>query len=255
LRGVAPGDYVFVVQPIFGRDAAAGDGASRSEGFSVAVSVGSVDIADLNVVVPLPATVSGRLVFDGVEHGAGGKHGLSLSGTQGLFGSLSARIGADGRFVLQVTPGPRTVEVWGGRGWMLKQLTWKGREIDSGDDIDIETDGGRLEAVFTDQVTAIIGTVNDSGGRKVSDYQVVVFPEDAALRRRGRVRFERPDQKGHFRAEGLRPGRYLVLASSELEVEDALEPEVFDALRRVATPVRLGPGETQAVTLTLVYPP
>ena len=249
-RHVAPGEYVVTAHAVFSREAA-DDRTFRGEGFAVPLSVGSADIPDMRIVVPAATTVSGRVIYEGEAGGTGAS--LSLTGARGLMGSSHARIGVDGRFTLQVTPGPRTVEATGGRGWMLKQLTWKGREVDAGGEIGIDAEGGRLEAVFTRQLTAITGSVTDANGRAVEDYQVVLFPEDALLLRRGRdrVRFERPDQQGRFRTEGLRPGRYLALATVDLEPEDALDPEVFDVWRRAATPVRLAVGETQTLTLTL----
>jgi hypothetical protein len=91
----------------------------------------------------------------------------------------------------------------------------------------------------------------------VQDYQVAIFPEDADLVARGRdrMRWERGDQQGQFRAEGLPPGRYLAVAGADFGPEDAVDPAFLEAIRRLATPFLLAEGETRTLSLTLATIP
>jgi hypothetical protein len=106
----------------------------------------------------------------------------------------------------------------------------------------------------TNRLTVVTGSVVDGSGRALTDYQVVVFPEHADQMKRGsfrRMRIERPDQQGQFRASGLPPGRYLAVAVTDLDPEDANDPDVLDALRKTATPVQVREAETVTLSLTM----
>jgi hypothetical protein len=255
LAGIPPGEYVLNVQASFPPDGAVQDGSSvGEEAFAVPLSVGGADISDLRIVVPPPATVTGRVVFEGADQST--EAHVSLNGARGLAASGNARIGRDGRFSLRVTPGARSIVAWGGRGWMLKRLIWNGRAIDSGDEIDVDAEGGRIDAVFTSQITAVTGSVVDASGRPAQDYQVVLFPDDGRLQRRwsDRIRFERADQDGRFRTDGLPPGRYLAIATIDLDPEEALDSELLEGFRHAATAFRLDFGETATLALTLASP-
>jgi hypothetical protein len=249
VRMTPPGDYTLNVHAAFGADAA---DRSPFRGLDVAVPLAVAgDVADVRVVVPASATVTGRMIYEGSR--TRDLAILNLNGARGTVGSAAARPGPDGRFTIQVTPGARTLVARGGKVWMVKRLTWNGREVESGDEVEVDGDGGQIEAVFTDRLTTVTGTVVDAAGRPVQDYQVAIFPEDPALMTRGedRIRTERGDQQGRFRTEGLVPGRYLVVAAADLAPEDALDPAFLETLRRVATPFRLAEGETQTLSLTL----
>ena len=58
------------------------------------------------------------------------------------------------------------------------------------------------------------GAVRDSRGRPLTDYEVVVLPQEAVEGPAGTrvTRRFRPDQTGSFRLRGLPPGRYVAAA-------------------------------------------
>ena len=71
----------------------------------------------------------------------------------------------------------------------------------------LERTGGRLS-----------GTARDARGRSTTDYTVVIFPEDPALRvfPSRFVRSGRPNQDGEFAVSGLPPARYLAYAAQAI---------------------------------------
>jgi hypothetical protein len=84
-----------------------------------------------------------------------------------------------------------------------------------------------------------------------------VFPRDEeVVERTGaeRMRFDGPGADGRFEITALPPGDYLVVAAADLDPRQGFDPDVLDAYRDAATPVRIAHGEPQTITLTLAVP-
>jgi hypothetical protein len=56
---------------------------------------------------------------------------------------------------------------------------------------------------------------------------------------------------GQFTLRALPPGRYLVIGVDYLETGDEQDPEILETLRRKATTLTIGEGETKTLNLKL----
>src|SRR5262249_31264718 len=93
----------------------------------------------------------------------------------------------------------------------------------------------------------------DAQGSRATDFAVIVFAEDRALRA-GPSRFiaaGRPNQTGEFAIGGLPPGRYFAAAVDYLQPGDERDLDLLARIEPDATRVTLGEGETRNVTLKL----
>src|SRR6185436_2659054 len=108
--------------------------------------------------------------------------------------------------------------------------------------------------VLSDRTTSLSGVVNDGAGRRVREYVVVVFSEDAALWKHPLDRYvsvARPDQEGQYSVNGLPPGDYLAAAVDYLESGAGVDPEILGRLRGAAESLRIAEGEQKVLNLTI----
>jgi hypothetical protein len=166
----------------------------------------------------------------------------------------SAKQTDDGRMFLEVVPGKYRVSASSGSGtWYAKRIAYRNRDIDMGEEVELGAEAGRLEVVFSSRSGKVEGGVTDSSGKVLTDYTVVILPQDAP--KTGftgfQLRIARGDQQGRFRFEPLRPGNYVATAVADLDTETMYEPDTVDALRRAGKPFRLVDTEQVSLALTL----
>jgi hypothetical protein len=165
-----------------------------------------------------------------------------------------AKIGPDGRLALEVVPGPYHVSASAAPPWYVKRMLYRGREVEMMEEVDLTAEpGGRLDVIFTTRAATVTGSVTD-GGKAVTDYTVVILPEDAERTRRmpfGRLLTAVPDPQGRFRLPRVPAGGYVAAAVADLDPETMHEPDVIDALRRIGRSFRASDGATVDVSLTL----
>jgi hypothetical protein len=207
------------------------------------------------------ATVRGRLVFDELEAPPRGDlqvrlvradNGPSIGG-----GSVTMR--PDGTFEATGVAGRRNVEVTGApSGWLVRHVRLGARDVtDAGFDATPGKTIADLEVVLSRRVPTLTGTARDDRGNAVADYVVAVIGPDPATWYLSSGRFlrrARSNQEGVFRAAGLAPGTYRVLALAGLDADALENPEDVERLRLLGEDVTLGDGETRTLELKLVQP-
>jgi hypothetical protein len=259
LSGLAPGEYVLRAQPSFSASGMFEDaGARRSERVaSASVTVSGEPITGLRLAVVDPIRIPVNAIFEDASAPRPERVFVSAGSRNGMGGGTAA-IRDDGRLSLEVVPGTYQLMASVNTPWHVKRLVYGGREID-GDEVELTAEpGGRIDVVFTTRSATVDGGVADSSGKPVTEYTVVIFPQDPDVARRGsyrRMRMARPDQQGRFRAEHLPPGDYLATAVVDLDLEGGFDPEVLDGLRPAAKPFRLREGDTTTLSLTLAPVP
>ena len=259
VSGLAPGEYLLQARPAFSANPMFEDYTTRRlERLATAsVTVSGEPIVGLRLAVVDPIRIPVNPIFEDTSAPRPERVFVSAS-SQKAMGGGGAAIRDDGRLSLEVVPGTYNLFASAGSGWHVKRIVYRGREVES-EEVDLTAEpGGRIDVVFTTRSTTVDGGVTDAAGKTVTEYTVVIFPADAELARRGnyrRMRMARPDQQGRFRAEHLPPGDYLAAAVVDLDVQDGLEPDFFDGLRRSAKPFRLREGETATLSLTLAAIP
>lgn len=223
---------------------------------SVAVEVGNADVDNLLIATRPGATVTGQILFDGPAP-AGGRANVFVQNAERrqYMGSPTVEVKED-TFVLKNVFTPVLLRgSAGGRGWGLKAVLLRGRDITDEPVAFSEKDSGHLQVVFTSTAPSIDGLVTDDLG-KPAMATVLLFGEDPSTWRAysSLSRSVAPDKDGRYRLTGLREGRYFAVAvPAELGTSTmGATPELLEALSKVATRVTLFPGELRTVDLGLV---
>jgi hypothetical protein len=259
VSGLAPGDYVLQARPAFSTNPMFEDHTTRRlERLATAsVTVSGEPVVGLRLAVVDPIRIPVNPIFEDASPPRPERVFVSASSQNGMGGG-GAAIRDDGRLSLEVVPGKYSLFASAGSSWHVKRILYRGQDVES-EEVDLTAaPGGRIDVVFTNRSSTVDGGVTDGSGKPVTEYAVVIFPQDAELARRGRnrrMRMARPDQQGRFRAEHLPPGDYLAAAVVEIDMQDGLEPEFLDSLRPSAKPFRLREGDTATLSLTLAAVP
>jgi hypothetical protein len=261
LSNVPPGEYRLEVQP---RPQQIRNASMDVEFASVPVTVAGSDISGLTIVTAAGGSVSGRVVAQGQSAQKPNIRGVQIlamadAGTQTLMGMAgrafgNGRVNDDGTFELRGLFGAQVFRITGiPTGWTLKSIVLDGQDIT---DAPFEfRSGSRLSGLVVtliDRVTEVSGTVKDTRGQNVTDYVLVIFPQEPALRTSQSrfVRALRPSQTGAFSVTGLPPGRYLAAAVESLENGAQDDPALLEQLQPRATSFSLEEGRN--LTLDVV---
>jgi hypothetical protein len=251
-QNLGPGDWMIVVnEPEYG---------------STRVRLLGDDVPGLTVTTRKAAAVRGRVTFEGADPPTApielfvAFDGPRTLVSGGGFLRSGARIGTipvspEARFAFEAqVSGTGVIRSRAGGGWILKRVLLDGADVtDRLLDFGTAYEGKPLEVVLTQRKGEVSGIVQNDRGQSVSDYRVVVFPEDE----KQWTPFSRsfagggPDQQGRFTIRNLPPARYMVAAVESIEPGDDRNPEVLQRLRGTAAAIELAEGESRSVTLRL----
>jgi hypothetical protein len=269
--GVPAGQYVLrvtKVPPAPMRGAAPFSLTGPTLWATLPISVDASDVQDVAVTLRTGFRVSGRLAFDepareptpdvvqriiATFDSADGRSlaspfiGRSPLGADGQFSSAQLPLG---RYYLRVNNLPA--------GWTLKSAMFEGRDV-SDVPLSLDHDASGVVVTLTDRPCNLNGRVQGLSGARDAGATVLVFPADGAawidygINPR-RLRSIRTDKDGAFQAGGLPAGDYLVIAIADEAAVNWQDPRTLQALVRLATPVKLGDGETRSLELRTVVP-
>ena len=187
ISNVSPGTYEVAIRTAQGADTQSSDREVQWGG--VQVDVSTADVEGLIVVVKPGTTVKGRVSYEDVLQGSPPtalRVAVSLPGRSGNRpGMTAASTTDDGGFELKGLFGPVVVGIGGQlpRGYLLKSVTFRGRDITH---IPVEFDGDpahQLEILLTNRTAVISGRVIDTSGNAVPRAVVLHFPADPARRK------------------------------------------------------------------------
>lgn len=215
VRGVSPGEYF--VRAELGNIFNADD-PNVQLGYTP-VTVQSADVENVTVMMTTPATVRGRIVFDG--DAPPGLSSLTVR-QDPVHGSMASRAGPsvapatvkpDLSFELRGLFGPQILQVDGARGWVVKSMKYRGEEralIPT--DFKSQSDSATVEIVLTNRTARLVARVLDDKGQATEEGRVVVFPVDS--RQWGGMNAARlaVARDGTFDIPGLRAAEYFVIA-------------------------------------------
>ena len=267
---VAAGQYTVLatrrVSPLGARGApppAPGTLADRAGAWAMqTIAVGGRDVSDVALVLRPPPQLSGRLEFQSVSGGAVSlveRFGPQLVRVPYLFRDLiatpPATVEANGEFVVSGQP-PGRYEIRIPAlppGWALQSITIGGRDVTDTLITVEEKDISGIVILFTDQPAELTGTVRGADGAPDPTASVLLFPSDRTrwpdARRIRTFRNIRVTKNGAFSLNALIPGDYLVAAVSDAHTAEWPDERLLTRLLGTASPVRIGPGQKQTVTL------
>lgn len=219
------------------------------------------DVSDLAITLSPGLTVSGRIEFVGT----------AVVPSSSLFSVTLTPIGSaampmrptpvseDGRFTSAgMAAGKYLISTSAridGPGWFVRSAMVNG--IDALDEpIELTTENiGNVVVSFTDRRTTVSGAVID-GTNAATQGTVIVFPVGyrewiAKGMSQRLMRNIRTQTKGAFSISGLPARDYLIVAIADDQVPDVQNPNVYEALARVATSLTLGDGDTRTLSLKL----
>ena len=120
------------------------------------------------------------------------------------------RVNNDGTFELRGLAGTQLIRAGGlPAGWAVKNISLDGADVtDAPFDFKPGASFTGLVVTLTDRITEISGGVRDARGQPVTDYVLVVFPEDAKLwgAQSRHVTTTRPESERRLQHQGTASG-------------------------------------------------
>ena len=183
---LSPGTYVLDASSLTG----ASDMAVATSGFAV-VTVKEADVSGVVLTLHPSTTIQGRIRFES-ERDVDALHPhvtvravLAVERMRENHSTV-ADSGEDGTFTLAPAHGPRLIRAEAERGsspspWWLKAVLLDGVDV-TNVPIDFSTKpSARLEVVFSDRPTAVVGIVHDEAGLPVEGARVLIFSSDTSM--------------------------------------------------------------------------
>jgi protocatechuate 3,4-dioxygenase beta subunit len=259
MRNVAPGTYRLTVrqQPI-GPRGPDGTPADQGEFASLPLSI-NADLDNILIVTSPGATIVGSIVLEGdVPQSPGGpstqpiRVNAQMADPESMIGMPTppaATVTRDLTFTMKGFAGDFLLRP-NAPGYYLKSVALGAEDIT--DTPHEFKNGDRVTIVLTSRASAIEGTVTDDAGKPVADAGLLLFSDDKASWRLNSIRTRRavPDPSGHFRLQGLLPGRYFLVAVPRDRLNvfgPSADASFFEAIAKEATTVVLGEDEQRQV--------
>jgi hypothetical protein len=238
---------------------AAGPGEERA---STEITVGGGNVDGIRLVGANAVAVTGRVIVDAVTASSVRPGAIEVLATPAqsagtLFGGAVRPVGLndDLTFELKVWPGKARLMLTNTPpGWTMRSVRYRHVDVtDNGIEFKPGEPITNVEIELTDKLTNVVGLVTDGRGESVTDYWVLVFPQDRDRWMPGSryIQSGRPDQNGRFRLSGLPPGEYSLIALDRLDDADSRDPEFLDRVRTAASSFTLMEAETKTFDLRL----
>ena len=260
---LAPGDYVLDASAEAGDD---GAGPSTSGFAPVALKKGNVS----GVVVTLhpSATVQGRVRFESERDAPPLHPRVTIRAVLAVERmrenhSVVAVAAEDETFTLAALHGPRLIRADAERGssrapWWLKSVLLDGEDV-TNVPIDFSAKpSARLEVIFSDRPTAVVGIVHDEAGLPVESARVVLFSKDPSMWAAWSTAVQAgvSDENGRFWfVDAMPAGDYRAIA-----LRDGAPPSIAEAvdelprLEKLATPIVVSQSKVARIEVVISRP-
>ena len=157
-----------------------------------------------------------------------------------------------------ITPGPYFLRSYGYPGWIVKSVTWKGRDMTTTPfDTSSEDSLADVVVTITNAVPELTGAVRDGDGVKADSAIVVLFPAERAQWTNAglwphRLRTAALSNGGTYVMASAPAGDYLIAAIDRSHKTTWMDPAFLARLERVATRITLTWGGKTSQDLTAV---
>jgi len=260
MRNIPPGEYRLVFRQQQMMVPFSTEPRQPVEMAIVPVSIVAADVDNIMVVTSLGTTITGQLVFEAGPP-TGDTTNMRVFATAsptndgaGLPSPEPATLTADYRFTLKGLMGEYLLRT-GVANQFLKSVSVNGEDVT---DVPREfKDKDRVTVTLTSRVSSVEGNVTDTRDVPLAESGVMLFSEDQASWRMNSIWTKRTglDPKGHFRINGLMPGRYYIAAIPRQRLivtgGDA-DVAFFEQLAKEATSIVVGVDEQRTVDLRLL---
>jgi hypothetical protein len=214
----------------------------------------SDDVDGLMIRLEPGVTVSGQVLFDGnppvplptmyVRSTPARAGGANASGVMPA---------ADLSFKLENQFGPVFIRTDGPPGWHLKSVLLGGRDV-SDLPVEFAAGGPPLQVVLTRRAASLSGLVTTSKGVPAESLVILLNPDPATWQAGlATLKTAMTSADGKYRFEGLRPGRYLAVATMREDLGFPNPSAAFlEAIAKQATEVTIGDDESKTLALKRV---
>jgi hypothetical protein len=234
----------------------------------VPVSVNGTDVTGVSIRLRPHATMYGRVVVE-TDPARGqmkppARFPLRLDSATGEahlgFPQNANDVEAPAFQINDITPGRYFIRSYGYPGWIVKSVTWKGRDMTTTPfDTSGEDSVGDVVVTITNAVPELSGAVRDGDGLKAELAIVVLFPADRTQWTNAglwpqRLKNAALANGGTYLVTSAPAGDYLVAAIDRAHIASWQTPDFLARLERVATRVTLAWGSktSQDLTATVV---
>jgi hypothetical protein len=257
-----------VVPGIYSLDATApsteSDPARGLAGFA-SVTVKDADVADVVVTLHRAATVTGHVKFESARDVNARHPRVTIQGVLAVERmrqnhSTVADAAEDGTFALGSLHGPRLIRADADRGsspapWWLQAVLLDGVDV-TNVPIDFSSKpSARLEVVFSDRPTAVVGVVHDEAGLPVEGARVLVFSKDASMWAAWSTAVQSgvSDENGRFWfVDAMPAGDYRAIALRENGPQSIAEAvDELPRLEKSAMPIVVGESKVARIELII----
>ena len=199
-------------------------------------------------------TLNGQVVFDGEPPvPLPTMYVAAMPSRAGGANSSRVMPAADLSFKLENLFGPMFIRTDGPPGWYIKAVLLGGRDV-AEQPVEFVSGGPPLQVVVSKRTASLSGVVSTAAGVP-AESMVVLLSQDPATWQDGAAttRTVMTGSDGKYRLEGLRPGRFLAVATIR---DDALimvtSGAYFEMLAKHGTPVTIDDGESKTLDLKRV---
>ncbi len=224
------------------------------------VTVGDIDVTDLEVSLHQGARLRGRVVFEGeaappTEPELTSAWVLVMSAERRLLNAMPiSGPDAGGRFETVGLPpgGYRIGVVFETPVWRTRSMTLAGEDVIGRPILLGSTDIDDVIQTYSDRRTNVSGLVTDRSGRPVAQAMVRIFPVDRQLWGRDEAAGATAEtsQRGTFQTRWSRDAGEYFVAVVPATLRNRMDAAALDELSRSATRVRLELGQDRQVTVT-----
>jgi len=251
---------------------ASGTGTLSGQFASANLEIAGNDVFGVQVVMRPGLTLNGQLAFEGrgsvpsVTNRripvrnlsspaiAFGTFNLTSTTPQGTFTMTNV---VPGRYAIggPLSFGPTADTMT----WALQSVVVDGKDItDLALEVTADAPPKNIVVTYSDRFQELSGRLQSQSGAAVSDYAILVFPEDKAYWIQGtrRIVTARPGTDGRFTLSGpgpttLPPGRYLLAAVTDIGKDEQFDPAFLAQIVPAGIPIVLGPGEKKVQDLAI----
>lgn len=253
--GVTPGTYTLRYIEISGE---AAKGGRRT------VEVADRDVDNIAITATMPATVRGRVRFEGTPSTNAQASGLkplsvALIASDVLVGpGAAAAVQADGTFVIRniITPGRYIVRCDPPSGAYLKSVRYGQANVATAEIDILDGTSGEMEIVYRYGLATLTGSVTrpaDGSGApsKADPAHIVLVPDELDPAGRGII-FRSAGDDGTFSLSSVPPGRYRAYAFESVDYSALHHPPVLKAIESLGGEVELIDGASKSISLEFV---